>query len=468
MSKKENDTQKNINTAIGIEVLKNESINHITRNKYLGQHQSHGIIAEVYNHRLDQLQFKNPKHIGGTNIKNGADRISNGIEIQTKFYKTSTGTINSAFEKNGNYKYLSKNGKPMLLEVPKDQYKDCLKQMEKKIMDGKVKGITNPQDASKIIKSGNINYSTAVKISKAGTVDSLLYDVTEGFVKILNDVKVPLASLVATVVSYMKDGDLEDAVVEGIKVGAELSLALVTASVVQDQLIRTVAGKQVLESLGKNATQIIGVGVFFSFDVLKNIHSVVKDGLHPKTAMKNIGKKGMAYAGVAAGAATGAKIGATFGSLPGAVIGTAVGVAGGLLGNYIGEKMFGYKQEEIEERLKRISNKIEGLLQKLDFAEVNNIDMKSIREYILSNVGISQLMENYDNFEMLICERIMKESQNFEWISEIPKLNNLLDKILLKKDEVFNGVNIEAEKMITTFTQKFNEIDNKLEIKLDF
>lgn len=142
--------------------------------------QGHGFAAENANNMIDKLKGKNAQVVGGNNAKNGADRLVNGVEIQTKYCGTGRQSVNAAFDGEGSYKYIDKNGAPMQLEVPKDQYDAALKTLKNKIVKGKVPGVTNPNDAEKILVKGSITYEQARNITKFGTIESLAYDISEG------------------------------------------------------------------------------------------------------------------------------------------------------------------------------------------------------------------------------------------------------------------------------------------------
>ena len=75
-----------------------------------------GFMAEDANSLHDRWQHKKVEDIGRNNEKNGADRIVDGVYIQTKYYDTAAKTINSAFDvETGMYRYYQKtDGKPML------------------------------------------------------------------------------------------------------------------------------------------------------------------------------------------------------------------------------------------------------------------------------------------------------------------------------------------------------------------
>lgn len=129
-----------------------------------------GFAAEA-NALNDRLRGKTVDQVGMANTLNGADRIVDGIPIQTKYFDTPSRTINSAFDLDGSFKYQGQ-----LLEVPNDQYADCVELMRSKISEGKVQGVIDPNEAENIIKKGDVSYQQAKNIAKAGNIDSLIYD----------------------------------------------------------------------------------------------------------------------------------------------------------------------------------------------------------------------------------------------------------------------------------------------------
>lgn len=143
--------------------------------------QGHGFAAERGNHLTDKIQLKDAHILGDDNAKNGADRLVNGSEIQTKYCATAARSVGAGFDgQNGNYRYYDSNGTPMQLEVPKDQYAKALETMENKIRDGRVPGVTDPAEATKIVRKGHLSYTQAQNITKFGTFESITYDIAEG------------------------------------------------------------------------------------------------------------------------------------------------------------------------------------------------------------------------------------------------------------------------------------------------
>ena len=56
----------------------------------------HGFAAEDVNASFDQLKGKKVEKVGTDNKKNGADRIVNGKQIQSKYCKTAKRTVEAA------------------------------------------------------------------------------------------------------------------------------------------------------------------------------------------------------------------------------------------------------------------------------------------------------------------------------------------------------------------------------------
>lgn len=140
----------------------------------------HGFAAEDANALVDKFKGKRVEKVGTNNAKNGPDRVSSGEKIQTKYCKTARETVNAAFEGH-RYKYRLRNGRPMKLEVPYDQYEDAIQYMKEKIIKGEVTGVKKPEHAYKMIKRG-VKYDHAVAIAKTGKAEGLLYDAANGAV----------------------------------------------------------------------------------------------------------------------------------------------------------------------------------------------------------------------------------------------------------------------------------------------
>lgn len=164
--------KNNINTVINSASTTSsaQSTNNYMQYPRYRNKQGHGWTAEDANAMADRLSGKRVDQVGRDNSLNGADRISNGIEIQTKYCASPSKTIGAAFS-DGSYRY----GK-MKLEVPKEQYDECVRLMADKIRSGEVPGVSDPAMAKDIVVRGNCTYDQAVNIAKAGTLDSVKFD----------------------------------------------------------------------------------------------------------------------------------------------------------------------------------------------------------------------------------------------------------------------------------------------------
>ena len=82
------------------------SANYHTVNKLFDEekfhaNQGHGYAAERANNLFDNVRGHDAKIVGDNNIKNGADRILDGIQIQSKYCATGSRCINACFTEEG-------------------------------------------------------------------------------------------------------------------------------------------------------------------------------------------------------------------------------------------------------------------------------------------------------------------------------------------------------------------------------
>lgn len=208
-----------------------------TRVRYNAR-QGHGFAAEDYNTWVDRMNGFDAHTIGGDNAKNGADRLVDGRLIQTKYCNTARASVDSAFDKGtGQYKYVTSDGTPMQLEVPKGQGPEAIKLMEERIKAGDVPGETDPKRAKDLVREGNATYAQAVRLAKAGTIDSLVYDAHTGAV-----IAASAFGISATIAfaSAIWNGDsLQDAVESAACAGLQSGGAAFAVSVITSQLTRT-------------------------------------------------------------------------------------------------------------------------------------------------------------------------------------------------------------------------------------
>ena len=149
----------------------------------------HGYAAEYANNTMDRVLGRDVESAAqqlddhGRQVKHGADRLVNGIEIQTKYYKTASETIGAVFEKKqAIYIRSDGSGKMMQIEVPRDQYNDALIAMQKRIDSGQVPNVSPGESAKDYVRKGFFTYEQSFNIARAGTVESLAVDAASGAV----------------------------------------------------------------------------------------------------------------------------------------------------------------------------------------------------------------------------------------------------------------------------------------------
>ena len=210
------------------------TINKLFEEEKFHSRQGHGFAAERANNLFDQLTGHDAQIVGDNNAKNGADRILDGIEIQSKYCATGSRCVNECFENDGKgaFRYYSKNGMPMQIEVPSDKYEAAVSAMEEKIKRGQVDGVSNPEDAKKIVKKGHYTYAQAKNIAKAGTVESITYDAVNGAIIAASALGVTTILTFATSVWNGEDFgvSLKNATCAGLKVGGTAFITSVLAS----------------------------------------------------------------------------------------------------------------------------------------------------------------------------------------------------------------------------------------------
>lgn len=337
----------------------------------------HGELAEEANNIIDRLQGHQAEILGRDNAKNGADRSVDGVLIQTKYYKTARGSLEACFDPSSHqYRYLAKDGTPMQLEVPKDQYQQVLRGFEKKISQGKVPGVSDPKDAEKIVRKGKLTYDQAVNLTKPGTVESVTYDAATGAVTC--SCAFGLSFLATTFMAYRETGDITDAVQAGIAAGVQVFGLSFAQHMVISQLSRTglsnvlmapsqavvgelgfkasativnglraltgktaisgaAASKQLAKMLRGNAVSAAVTLAVFSVPETYKLFQGKASGAQYAQNMACLatsiagGIAGATAAGVAA-----AKVGAAAGTAVSPGVGTVVGLAGGMVGGTVG------------------------------------------------------------------------------------------------------------------------------------
>lgn len=339
----------------------------------------HGEMAEEAITMLDKLHGFDAKVIGRDNAKDGADRQIGDIFIQTKYYNSARGSLEACFNpETGQYRYMN-DGKPMQLEVPKDQYQKVLERFRKKIENGKVPGVTDPNEASNIVRKGRLTYQQAVNLTKPGTIESLSYDALTGAVTC--SCALGITFVVTVFLTWRKTGDITQAIQEGASAG----LQVFGISFVQHMVVSQIARTGLANSLLAPSQYVVGkLGYQASATIVNGIRALSgKSAIYGAAASKHLAKilrsnvltsvlsfavfsipetynvasrkiSGAQYAknmsvlagSIAAGAGgaiaagvVAAKVAGAAGTAVAPGVGTVVGIAGGFVGGAVGAKV---------------------------------------------------------------------------------------------------------------------------------
>lgn len=441
--------------------------------------QGHGEMAEEANTILDRLHGLDAKVVGRDNRKDGADRQIGDILIQSKYHQTPNRSLESCFDsKTGLYRYLQ-DGKPLQLEVPKDQYEKVLEGFRKKIAEGKVPGVTNPADAEKIVRKGRLTYQQAVNLTKPGTIESLSYDAATGAVICSYTLGI---TFVATVFfAWRKTNDIEQAIQAGASAGLQVFGITFVQHMLVSQLARTgladaliQPSQYIVEKLGyQTAAKIVnairalsGKGAIHGAAASKQLAKILRSNVLTSTLSfavfsipdtyriashkistaqyaKNMSVLAASLAGgtggaVAAGAAT-AKIAATAGSAVAPGVGTAVGIIGGFVGGTAGAKITksvgDLLYEDDAERLGRLWNSYvscmigEYLLDEAEIdtliARLNAISPKKLQQHLEKVEAAEKQEETIRHFLSPHFDAVVTERKPFA----LPSAENILEAV---------------------------------------
>lgn len=336
----------------------------------------HGEMAEEAITLLDKFHGLDARVIGRDNAKDGADRVIGDIFIQTKYYKTARGSLEACFRpESGEYRYMH-DGQPMQLEVPKDQYRKVLEGFRKKIEQGKVPGVTDPNEAKNIVKEGRLTYQQAVNLTKPGTIESLQYDAATGVVTCSCAMGITFVTTVY--LAWRKTGDIHQA----IQAGASAGLQVFGISFVQHMLVSQLARTGLANTLMAPSQYVVGrLGYQASATIVNGIRALSgKGAIYGAAASKHLAKilrsnvvtsvlsfavfsipdtynvalrkiSGAQYAknmsvlagsiatgagGAVAAGVVAAKVAGAAGTAVAPGVGTAVGIAGGFIGGTVG------------------------------------------------------------------------------------------------------------------------------------
>lgn len=441
----------------------------------------HGELAEEANNILDRMHGHKAEILGRDLKKNGPDRMVDGVLIQTKYYRTARGSLESCFDSTTHqYRYIADDGSLMQLEVPKDQYRQVLEGFEEKIRQGMVPGVSDPKEAKGIVREGRLSYKQAVNLAKPGTVESLAYDALTGTVTC--SCAFGLSFLTTSFVAYRETNDANEAVQAGIVAGVQVFGLSFIQHMVVSQLSRTgvsdilmapsqaivgklgfkasagvvnglralvgkraisgaAASKQLAKMLRSNVVTAAATMAVFS---IPETYRLVQGKASGAQYVQNIASLATSVVGglagaVAAGAAA-AKIGGAVGTAVTPGVGTAVGIAGGMAGGTVGTLA---------------SSAIGGIFFEGDgaaFGRYFNAIVSSMAvEYLFDSAEMDRLLEILNGIKPSEFKKLMEETLSAERQEERVRefLNPMFESVASQRVRFLPPTNEQINKALS-------------------
>lgn len=356
----------------------------------------HGIYAEETGSILDKLSGEKSTVVGRDNAKNGPDKLVNGNPVQCKFCKNAGSSVGACFKKNPDtgqmeYRYFDiKSGSPMKVEVPADQYDKAVEAMRKRISNGQVPGVSDPEMAKDLVRKSKLTYAQAKNLAKAGTFESLTFDAATGVINC--SFAAGISSLASFGLTFWRTNDIEKARDAAIDTAINVFGPALAANILTNQIARTglsnaliPASNKIVGQLGTKTVQklvnakrvllgkkkiygnaanksfakalrsnaIVEAASFVVFSV-PDTYGVVAGKISGAQYTKNMISSAASFMGSLAGAygsgiaagAVGEKIGKKINKKVGAVIGFAAGAGGGILAGVTVNKIAGLFKED--------------------------------------------------------------------------------------------------------------------------
>lgn len=316
----------------------------------------------------------------------------------------------------------------MLIEVPKDKYAEAVNEFRKKILEGKVAGVSNPNDASKYIKRGKITYNQARNLCKPGTIESLTYDTVTGAVNC--SYALGITFLVTFALSYLRDGNKKEAFGAALEAGIQVFGLSFFAHIFAQQVARTTlthsliplstyivksmgystaqtivnairgmsgksaisgatATKRLAKILRSNVvTSLITIAVFSVPDTYNILRKRLSGAQYTKNMLSLIGVLATSSGGTLATSVATTKAAAAIGTTISPGVGTAIGIAGGLVGGLAGGSAIKFVGDNIREDDSVIISRL-----------FNAVIANLVYEYMLSESEMDVLVEKLNTIK---------------------------------------------------------------------
>lgn len=468
--------QRQLVSSATVSDLNSFAVDNIYYNQDLGVANTktgHGIYAEDVNNHIDRVKGRKAKVVGRDNARNGPDRIVNGQQIQTKYCASAKSSVDACFDKNtGDFRYQRiDNGKPMMVEVPSDQYAEAVEHFAEKIKQGKVPGVTDPKQANHIIRKGNLTYKQARNLAKAGTVESLKFDARTNAVHCLSALGV--SAVASFAFTFWRTKSFEAAAENAVMTGVQVFGTSFTGSVLASQaakssvplfvrplfsliskaigpkgtqgiinIFRNLAGKKPTYGAAAQkqfvnflSTKFVTTSVMFVVFSIPDTYRVITGKVSGAQYVKNLFSLAASFAGAAFGSAVGAKIGASAGKFAGP-IGFVGGLAGGAIAGGLARFIGNVFREDDAVIYGRMINEYVSLLA-IDYMMTDDEQDKYIALLNKDEKGIKKLIQK-------LVKSKNQEKDIIDFLQpKIKKATSSREKLCLEQESIVtNGLNI--------------------------
>ena len=447
-----------------------------------------GYAAEAANTWADNirgiLKGQYSRVVGYDQKKNGEDRrltdISGGTKtvslIQSKYHQSARSSINACFE-DGVYRYIEQSsGQPMMVEVASDQYDEAVSIMRQYINEGKVPGVTDPNDANKIVRKGTVTYKQASRIAKAGNIDSLVYDSVNACVE--SACSFGISSIVQFAVSMWSGEDLKNSLKLSVYTGLKVGGTSFVISVISSQLSKAGlnsllrgSSNAIVKLMGPKAAALFAnyfrtgspiYGAAAMNNVAKMLRSnaitaavtlviltvpdvieIFRGRISAKQLMKNVAQTGGGIAGGLGGWYGGAALGTMIAPGVGTVVGGIIGSVGG---GYIVQMITGkvtdlFAEDDADEMIETISLEFESMAEEylLNEEEAGSIVEElnqTINANILKDMFASSSREVYAR--EVILRPIFNEITENRTVIELPTEEEYQEELIEVMEEIYD------------------------------
>ena len=331
------------------------------------------------------------------------------------------------------------NGDLMMVEVPKDQYAEAINEFRNKILEGKVPGVTNPDDASKYIKQGKLTYKQALNLCKPGTIESIAYDSLTGAVNC--SFAFGLTFLSTFIMCYAQTGDRRESMSSAVSSGIQVFGLSFFAHLFAQQVARTTLTKQfiplstyIVNAMGYKVTQTIvnairammGKGAISGAAAMKQLAKILRSNVvtsaitfvvfsvpdtynifrrristaqYTKNMLSLIGSMAAAGGGTLGASLLATKICAATGTAIAPGVGTAIGIVGGIVGGIIGGVAVKAAGDAIKEDDTVVLSRL-----------FNAVLINLVYEYMLSESEIDVVVEKLDKVKQKDFRNLYKDT----------------------------------------------------------